>query len=217
MRRLSNNPEGTSFIFRISGSVIEDPRENPDDYEYTNYDQTDYDGDDKKSPTECPVDPYNDRCPERCNILTDEQPQPDDTSGVTDDAIHEKLPEPPHLARHGAIGENKATNVDHTREKMENSYDTKNEEEEEREEKHQRRPQQERQREIEDLQQRVDERRRDYDRQQMQRQQGGRHENQEEKMLQHSIQESDEKQMHHPKPITCAAAGEEACNANAGC
>ncbi|VDM59952.1 unnamed protein product [Angiostrongylus costaricensis] len=69
---LSNNPEG-SFVFRISGATIEDPRENVDDYDYTNYDQTDYDGDDRKPPADCPVDPYGDRCPEGCNILTDER------------------------------------------------------------------------------------------------------------------------------------------------
>ncbi|XGW06087.1 hypothetical protein V3C99_016431 [Haemonchus contortus] len=96
---LSNNPEGTSFIFRISGSAIEDPRENTDEYEYNNYDQTDYDGDERKPPVDCPVDPYSDRCPEGCNILTDErmcsrcicaEPQPEDENQLPE--IREPLP-----------------------------------------------------------------------------------------------------------------------------
>ncbi|EYB83155.1 hypothetical protein Y032_0342g3047 [Ancylostoma ceylanicum] len=199
---LSNNPEGTSFIFRISGSVIEDPRENPDDYEYTNYDQTDYDGDDKKPPAQCPVDPYNDRCPEGCNILTDErmcsrcvcaEPQPDNAEGMTDDATHEKLPEPPHLARHNLIENRGPTNAVHTQEKTENSGDTRNEEEERRQEK-ERRLQQETQRERERLRQKIDERRREYDRHQIQRQQEERHKNQEEKMLQGSMHEGGQEQ-----------------------
>uniref|UniRef100_A0A158P9V5 Nidogen-1 n=1 Tax=Angiostrongylus cantonensis TaxID=6313 RepID=A0A158P9V5_ANGCA len=104
---LSNNPEG-SFVFRISGATIEDPRENVDDYDYTNYDQTDYDGDDRKPPADCPVDPYGDRCPEGCNILTDErhcsrcvcaEPNPEDgaeDNQLSDYTVHEKLPQRPH-------------------------------------------------------------------------------------------------------------------------
>ncbi|VDM75746.1 unnamed protein product [Strongylus vulgaris] len=124
-------PTGTSFIFRISGSAIEDPRENGDDYEYTNYDQTDYDGDERKPrklqyPADCPPDPYSDRCPEGCNILTDERMcsrcvcagekevnsvkfetfwdvnfvnvtilSAEPVESITEDAVHEKLPEPP--------------------------------------------------------------------------------------------------------------------------
>ncbi|KAK6025056.1 Nidogen-like protein, partial [Ostertagia ostertagi] len=99
---LSNNPEGTSFIFRISGSAIEDPRENAEEYEYNNYDQTDYDGDERKPPADCPVDPYSDRCPEGCNILTDErmcsrcicaEPQPEDEASENQvPEIREPLP-----------------------------------------------------------------------------------------------------------------------------
>ncbi|VDL84212.1 unnamed protein product [Nippostrongylus brasiliensis] len=99
---LSNNPEGTSFIFRISGPAIEDPRENVEEYEYNAYDQTDYDGDDRKPPADCPVDPYSDRCPDGCNILTDErmcsrcvcaEPQPDDASD--DNKLAEYQPREP--------------------------------------------------------------------------------------------------------------------------
>lgn len=55
-RRLSNNNEGTSFAFRISGSSFEDPKENSEDYEYQNYD-TDYDGNERKAPL--PRKPYS--------------------------------------------------------------------------------------------------------------------------------------------------------------
>ncbi|KJH50181.1 G2F domain protein [Dictyocaulus viviparus] len=103
---LSNSPDGL-FVFRISGSTIEDPRESTDDYDYMNYDQTDYDGDERKPPSDCPVDPYRDRCPEGCNVLIDERlcsrcvcadPHPED--GIEDNqlpeySVHEKLPQRP--------------------------------------------------------------------------------------------------------------------------
>ncbi|KAJ1346639.1 hypothetical protein KIN20_001510 [Parelaphostrongylus tenuis] len=104
IRKVINNPEG-SFVFRISGATIEDPRESVDDYDYTNYDQTDYDGDERKPPPDCPVDPYSDRCPESCNILTDErhcsrcvcaEPNPEDgaeDNQLSDYTSHEKLPQ----------------------------------------------------------------------------------------------------------------------------
>ncbi|PIO70268.1 G2F domain protein, partial [Teladorsagia circumcincta] len=80
---LSNNPEGTSFIFRISGSSIEDPRENTEEYEYNNYDQTDYDGDERKP-----------------------QPQPEDEASENQvPEIREPLPP---LPRGGASGAHRA-------------------------------------------------------------------------------------------------------------
>ncbi|KAK5985178.1 NIDogen (Basement membrane protein) [Trichostrongylus colubriformis] len=73
-----------------------------------NYDQTDYDGDERKPPADCPVDPYSDRCPEGCNILTDErmcsrcvcaEPPQEDENQLPE--IREPLPPLPHSGASG--------------------------------------------------------------------------------------------------------------------
>ncbi|KAK6756777.1 hypothetical protein RB195_014916 [Necator americanus] len=226
---LSNNPEGTSFIFRVSGSAIEDPRENAEDYEYTNYDQTDYDGDERKPPADCPVDPYSDRCPDGCNILTDErmcskcvcaEPPADDVEGVTEEAV-QRLPKPAHPLRPETAEEKGAHREGH---------DKRNEEEERRREHERQQHQQqleERRREYE-RQLQEQERRREHERQQVEQQQREHgdesvHEQQEaerrehERKMQQQRAEEESGQQQKPTPTTCAAAGEEACNVNAGC
>ncbi|CAL2045201.1 unnamed protein product [Caenorhabditis brenneri] len=67
---LSNNQFGNSFIFRVSGSSIEDPKEDgADEYDYNNYDQ-EYDG---EQPADCPKDKFVDNCPAECRTVRDER------------------------------------------------------------------------------------------------------------------------------------------------
>ncbi|CAI4227251.1 unnamed protein product [Auanema sp. JU1783] len=72
IENLSNHSDGTYFIFRISGSAFEDPKENAEEYDYGTYDQ-DYDGEQRKPPQDCPIDSYSEKCPERCNNLVDDR------------------------------------------------------------------------------------------------------------------------------------------------
>ncbi|CBA11612.1 Nidogen [Caenorhabditis elegans] len=67
---LSNNQFGNFFIFRVSGSAIEDPKdEGADDYDYNNYDQ-EYEG---EHPADCPKDKFVDNCPAECRTVRDER------------------------------------------------------------------------------------------------------------------------------------------------
>ncbi|CAP29096.2 Protein CBR-NID-1 [Caenorhabditis briggsae] len=68
--RLSNNQFGNSFIFRISGNSIEDPKDDgTDEYDYNNYDQ-EYEG---EQPADCPKDKFVDNCPAECRTVRDER------------------------------------------------------------------------------------------------------------------------------------------------
>ncbi|UMM35606.1 hypothetical protein L5515_008151 [Caenorhabditis briggsae] len=67
---LSNNQFGNSFIFRISGNSIEDPKDDgTDEYDYNNYDQ-EYEG---EQPADCPKDKFVDNCPAECRTVRDER------------------------------------------------------------------------------------------------------------------------------------------------
>ncbi|PAV58921.1 hypothetical protein WR25_10468 [Diploscapter pachys] len=63
----------SGFAFRISGSAIEDPKEDPENYDYRSYEDS-YENDvDHKEPENCPEDPYKDKCPQECTILYDQR------------------------------------------------------------------------------------------------------------------------------------------------
>ncbi|TKR60667.1 hypothetical protein L596_027880 [Steinernema carpocapsae] len=75
MSRTSNINSDGVFLFRISGEVPEDPRnenDDDDDYNYTDYD---YESSDNKLPSlsDCPPDPYKDMCPARCQRISDDR------------------------------------------------------------------------------------------------------------------------------------------------
>ncbi|CAB3397791.1 unnamed protein product [Caenorhabditis bovis] len=93
---LSNNLFGNSFIFRISGPSIEDPRdEGGDDYDYNNYDQ-EYEG---ETAADCPKDQFAEHCPQECRYIRDER-------GCARCLCAEKRRGPPPLPKE-AVVENK--------------------------------------------------------------------------------------------------------------
>ncbi|GMS79827.1 hypothetical protein PENTCL1PPCAC_2002 [Pristionchus entomophagus] len=69
LAEMTNMDQDGSFVFRISGSTIEDPR---DGDEYVEYD--DEENSEQKSNENCPPNPYpSGKCPEGCQQLTDDQ------------------------------------------------------------------------------------------------------------------------------------------------
>ena len=70
---MSNYKEEGSFLFRVSGSHPQDPREGPanDDYDYVK-DEADYDASDAELQA-CPSDPYKDKCPPTCQVVSDDK------------------------------------------------------------------------------------------------------------------------------------------------
>jgi len=73
--KLTNYNKDGSFLFRVSGPDVVDPREGGpnDDYEYGNEKEYDSELNDENDLSSCPKDPYKDHCPDTCKIITDDR------------------------------------------------------------------------------------------------------------------------------------------------
>ena len=73
--KLTNYNKDGSFLFRISGPFVVDPREGGpnDDYEYGSEKEYDSELNEDNDLSSCPKDPYKDNCPPTCQIATDDR------------------------------------------------------------------------------------------------------------------------------------------------